>query len=75
MTDAMEQGALEGMQTFDGVIEEMIREGIVNKDEALSYATNHGNLLLRLADFGGVAAPPRPAAEKKESGSMLDMIE
>jgi len=73
MTDAMEQGALEGMQTFDGVIEEMIREGVVNKDEALSYATNHGNLLLRLADFGGVA--PRPAAEKKESGSMLDMIE
>src|SRR5919199_1334683 len=33
LIDAMEQGELEGMQTFDSVIEQMIRKGVVNKDE------------------------------------------
>ncbi|MGB8508293.1 MAG: PilT/PilU family type 4a pilus ATPase [Pyrinomonadaceae bacterium] len=71
LTDAMDQGELEGMQTFDGVIEKMIREGIVRKDEGLSYATNPGNLLLRLTDMGSTPPPGKPEA----SGSMLDMIE
>src|SRR5918999_5779623 len=42
LVDAMEQGELDGMQTFDGVIEKMIREGVVNKDEALHYSSNAG---------------------------------
>ncbi|HEV2706416.1 MAG TPA: PilT/PilU family type 4a pilus ATPase, partial [Pyrinomonadaceae bacterium] len=46
LTDAMDQGDLEGMQTFDGVIERMIREGVVSKEEGISYASNQGNLLL-----------------------------
>ena len=70
LVDAMEQGELDGMQTFDGVIEKMIRNGVVNKDEALHYATNSGNLLLRLTDFGGA-----PAEKKKPAGSILDMLE
>lgn len=51
LLDAIEQGDQEGMQSFDGVIEKMIREGIVNKDEALPYTTNQTNMLLRLADM------------------------
>src|SRR5687768_17035548 len=54
LVDAMDQGELEGMQTFDGVIEKLIRNGVVTKDEGVSYATNPGNLLLRLSDMGGV---------------------
>jgi twitching motility protein PilT len=73
LIDAMEQGELEGMQTFDGVIEKMIREGLVNRDEAIYYATNQGNLQLRLADFGG--PPSAQKSEGTESGSMLNMIE
>src|SRR5215212_3899467 len=68
LIDAMEQGDQEGMQTFDGVIELLIRQGVVAKEDALPYATNMNYLLLRLADFGGggganpAAAPPaRPA--------------
>jgi twitching motility protein PilT len=74
LIDAMEQGDQEGMQTFDGVIEELIRQHVVSKTEALAYATNQNNLLLRLADFGGDsdARPPTPA---NKPGSMLDMIE
>jgi twitching motility protein PilT len=51
LLDAIEQGDHEGMQSFDSVIEKMIRKGIVNKDDALPYATNQTNMLLRLADM------------------------
>ena len=51
LLDAMEQGDQEGMQTFDGVIEQLIRAGTVRKDEVIPYATNQNNLLLRLADM------------------------
>ncbi|HLR06203.1 MAG TPA: PilT/PilU family type 4a pilus ATPase, partial [Pyrinomonadaceae bacterium] len=51
LMDAMEQGAIDGMQTFDGQLERMVREGIVTKDDALAYASNQGNLLLRLGAF------------------------
>ncbi|HKR02779.1 MAG TPA: PilT/PilU family type 4a pilus ATPase, partial [Pyrinomonadaceae bacterium] len=76
LIDAMEQGDQEGMQTFDGVLERMIREGVVTKDDALPYATNQNNLLLRLADWGGETTPPAPAeAAPAPTDPMLDMIE
>jgi len=51
LLDAMRDGELEGMQYFDGVLEGMVREGIISKATALGYATNAGNLNLSLADF------------------------
>src|SRR6476660_3364876 len=56
LLDAMEQGDQEGMQTFDGVIETFIREGILTPEGALPYATNANNLLLKISDLMG--APP-----------------
>jgi twitching motility protein PilT len=73
LMDAMEQGETEGMQTFDGQLESMVRAGIVTKEDALAYATNQGNLLLRLGAFG-TGGPPPPKPEPKPD-SMLDMIE
>ena len=74
LIDAMEQGDQEGMQTFDGVLEKMIREGVVTKEAAMPYATNANNLLLRLNDMGGsVSAPIKE--KPSEEGSMLDLIE
>ncbi len=88
LLDAMDQGELEGMQTFDGVIEKMIRSGVVNKDEAITYATNQNNLLLRLSDWSGTPTPaaaaagapqpspvPTTAPPQRDGGSMLDMLE
>jgi twitching motility protein PilT len=76
LIDAMEQGEQEGMQTFDGVLEKLIRAGVVAKDEALPYATNANNLLLRITDL---AEPgKRPAAQtstEKDPTSMLDLLE
>jgi twitching motility protein PilT len=66
LLDAMDQGELDGMQTFDGVLENLIREGTITSGDGLAYATNANNLQLRLADFGGapapVAAPAPPVA-------------
>lgn len=75
LLDAMEQGDQEGMQTFDGVLEKMIRTGVLTQEGAIPYATNSNNLLLRLGDLGGTAPVPQAPASPKEETSMLDMIE
>jgi twitching motility protein PilT len=72
LIDAMEQGDQDGMQTFDGVIENMVRTGVLTQEGAMPYATNANNLLLRLGDLGGQAPV---AAKAPEEESMLDMIE
>jgi twitching motility protein PilT len=53
LVEAMNDGDLEGMQTFDTVIERMINEKIISKDDGLAFATNPHNLALRLSGFGG----------------------
>jgi twitching motility protein PilT len=77
LIDAMEQGDMDGMQTFDGVIEKLIRSGEVTIEGALPYSTNQNNLLLRLGDLGGKGPTPVPEArpKPKDEGSMLDLIE
>jgi twitching motility protein PilT len=51
LLDAMRVGGAEGMQHFDGNIEKLVREGIVDLDTGLAYATNSNNLQLELADL------------------------
>ena len=75
LIDAMEQGDQEGMQTFDGVIENMVRTGVLTQESAMPYATNAGNLLLRLGDLGGQGSLPTAPAASEKDDSMLDMIE
>ncbi len=55
LLDAMKDGETEGMQTFDGELERMIRAGILDLEPALSYASNAGNLRLELADLAEAA--------------------
>jgi twitching motility protein PilT len=72
--DAMEDGSLEGMQTFDRELERLIGTGVLDREVALSYSTNRTNLQLRLETQGSdvseaptlplktmPAAPRRPA--------------
>ncbi len=91
LEDAMNDGILEGMQTFDYVLEQMINAGTIDREIGLSYATNRTNLLLRLetqggGDAGAEAAAPaptpspgparRPAARPSSAVSeMEDLIE
>lgn len=51
ITDAMNDGELEGMQTFDGVLEKFIRDGSVKKEIALAFASNANNLMLSISDL------------------------
>src|SRR5712691_1243531 len=75
LVDAMQQGDQEGMQTFDSVIEQLIRGRMVSMEAAMPYATNANNLLLQLGDMGGgLASQPEPPPARAE-GSMLDLIE
>ena len=52
LLEAMQDGADEGMQHFDGEIDKLVRGGIVDLDTGLAYATNPGNLRLAMADLG-----------------------
>lgn len=61
LLDAMRVGDQEGMQHFDGNIERLIREGILDLDTGLAYATNSGNLQLELSDLA--ASEPDPLLE------------
>jgi twitching motility protein PilT len=51
LLDAMRVGSQDGMQTFDGEIERLIREGVLDLDTGLAYSTNPGNLQLELAEM------------------------
>ena len=75
LIDAMEQGDQDGMQTFDMVIEKLIREGVVSVEAALPYATNQNNLLLRIADLKGAPPAQAPSQPARDETSMLDLIE
>ena len=55
----MRDGDTEGMQHFDGCIEQLIRAGTIELETGLAYATNPGNLRLQLADIAG-EPPPEP---------------
>jgi twitching motility protein PilT len=69
LTDAMHDGQVDGMQTFDDEIEKLWTEGVITKDTALAYATNPTNLALRLTE--DESSKPKEEPEK----SMLSMLE
>jgi Tfp pilus assembly ATPase PilU len=63
LTDAMEDGVLEGMQSFDHELERLIGTGVIDKEVALSYASNRTNLSLRLETQSGADSGPSIAAK------------
>ena len=71
LTDAMHDGVVDGMQTFDDELEKLWNDGAISKEIALAYASNPTNLALRLVD------EPANAQKQKESEgeSMLSMLE
>jgi twitching motility protein PilT len=70
LTDAMHDGSVDGMQTFDDEMEKLWMSRTISKDIALAYATNPTNLALRLTD-DNIPEEETPAAGE----SMLSMLE
>jgi len=62
LIDAMNDGLLEGMQSFDYELERLINVGVIDREVGLSYATNRTNLQLRLDTQGAGDASPSAAA-------------
>ncbi len=79
LLDAIADGDIDGMQTFDQVLERFVREGLVAYDQALLYSTNETNLRLALADWkdaGKSAARPGGAtAAARRSDRLRDLPE
>ncbi|HYU31833.1 MAG TPA: PilT/PilU family type 4a pilus ATPase [Thermoanaerobaculia bacterium] len=71
LTDAMHDGAIDGMLTFDDELEKLWEARTISKETALAYATNPTNLALRLVD----EPAPEEAPEAAEGESMLSLIE
>jgi twitching motility protein PilT len=69
LTDAMHDGQVDGMQTFDDELEKLWNGGVITKEIALAYATNLTNLALRMTD------EPATAPQQQEGESMLSMLE
>jgi len=88
LVDAMSDGRLEGMQTFDGELERLINADAIDREVGLSYATNRTNLQLRLETMGEptmampslkamqaqakAAAARKPAAPPSELDGLLE---
>jgi twitching motility protein PilT len=68
LTDAMHDGSVDGMQTFDDELEKLWQNRVITKEIALAYASNPTNLALRMTDD-----QQQPAEEKKED--MMSMLE
>jgi len=71
LTDAMHDGSVDGMQTFDDEIEKLWNGGVITKETALAYASNPTNLALRLTEAPEGAEPEPEAGDD----SMLSMLE
>jgi twitching motility protein PilT len=77
LLDAMEDGALEGMQTFDSELKRLIETGAVDEETALSYATNAPNLKLKLAMEKGAhpeSGPSKGASAPQMMASEMDNL-
>ena len=70
LTDAMHDGSVDGMQTFDDEIEKLWNAGVISKETAMAYASNPTNLALRLTD-----EPEGAKKKKQDEGSMLSMLD
>jgi twitching motility protein PilT len=73
LLDAMHDGSIDGMQTFDDELEKLWLAGALSKETALAYSTNPTNLALRLTDEALSETPPAAAGSGDES--MLSLME
>jgi twitching motility protein PilT len=80
LLDAMCDGKLDGMQDFDTVIKDLIRQRVISIEDGLAFATNQNNLLLSLQGLGSTEDFIRAEIDRIPFGSlaepsMLSLIE
>ncbi len=78
LLDAMEDGALEGMQSFDSELKKLIESGVLDEETGLSYASNAANLKLKLSMEGvrpGNGDPPSSGTAPMPGTEMDNLLE
>ncbi|HEY0591323.1 MAG TPA: ATPase, T2SS/T4P/T4SS family, partial [Thermoanaerobaculia bacterium] len=71
LTDAMHDGQVDGMQTFDDELEKLWAQGTISRETALVSATNPTNLALRLTDENKPAETEAPTSDDE----MMSLLE
>ena len=66
--EAMEQSLAEGSQTFEQELARLINEGVITRDEGLSYADSPTNLMWRLQNDSPTQSKLVPKKEEKDEG-------
>jgi twitching motility protein PilT len=72
LIDAMRDGSNEGMQYFDGELEKLLRDVIIDLETCLSFATNPGNLSLQVVDLLEDAGPTPDVAASETNATAID---
>ncbi len=72
--EAMEKSLAEGSQTFEDDLGRLINEGIVSRDEGLSYADSPTNLLWRLQNEQPPVSRAEPTRKDPEVATYTDIV-
>jgi twitching motility protein PilT len=65
LLDAINDGSLDGMQSFDMELERLWREGKIKKETALSFATNAPNMILLMSGIDDTASEGKDMLDKQ----------
>jgi twitching motility protein PilT len=71
LIDAMHDGSIDGMQTFDDELEKLWMKNILSRETALAYASNPTNLALRLTDGVTDTEAPLEFQQETEADEMI----
>lgn len=74
VTEAMEKSLAEGSQTFEADIARLITEGLVTRDEGLTYADSPTNLMWRLQNDMTAQSKATPKKEEVDDGPSFTEI-
>ena len=72
--EAMEKSLAEGSQTFEQDLSRLINEGIVSRDEGLSYADSPTNLLWRLQNEQAPVSRAGPKKDEPEAATYTEIV-
>jgi twitching motility protein PilU len=71
--EAVEKSLAEGSQTFEQDIARLINDGVISRDEGLSYADSPTNLLWRLQNEQAPVSRAAPKKEEPEAASFTEI--
>jgi twitching motility protein PilU len=72
--EAMEKSLAEGSQTFEQDLSRLINDGIVSRDEGLSYADSPTNLLWRLQNEQAPVSRAGPKKDEPEAAIYTEIV-